>query len=1092
MMFEDAADISLSEIKAYRAFGFPSALGDPRNEPYFSVENPTDWITSCGYQLYLLHDGSEGSVSSYQPEDASTKQLKAFRTYPPDALASHNHEPSPSVPAAPITKPKRKAKGKSDPGRIKITRELKVDARETLDKIPATWVVPRVPTVYYIDKAQITTKSGKLQALDAFIRSEDQESWTGSNGHRAGDVKVFGLTDDPDQSILCRRSQLYCNGVDACELADEDLFSGSATREFDATENEAASSIGVLARLYGRIVNSTCKVKCDGVPILVRLKNASSYGKKFFIGCSKWSRNQRFDHIYWNIPSNVDENDLRFVMENNGRLLTHMTENETSYTHVVDGRIIPAKITNRPCKTEMLIFIPVKQEHSHKAYVLLRNPHNHPAHPNSKPSAADRTQLDAAVQAAGTTALTVKKLLNAHSTATIYGGARVSEISPALQTVEGVDGEMDEWEVASVLDRYKHRLTFASLYCDRKTTESFTQLFTELFDTIRQVTGKEFQLAPFVPGAKCRVIIMDGEVPQALGLAEWIKRYNNPEVSGIWTRDTTKLLKYCLKTCNPHFERHIDELPMRIPRSVIMRLKSILGLSNQKDIDDWHEFCAIQTDEAIINWYAHKKANPWVLPSINKFLSSIKDEDWDITPVHSNYVETAHAGRNAETNVGVPILTAILQAQERDNIWAAEIAQVERSGVMRNRWNGPAEREKLSAQRRNWKVRKSAVRNEELASLDSLKAERDTGMEDNKESIQRSKILEEQIKALRQEMKIDKHRTDLLALVNELHADIQAELSLRREWTIRKTGINSEIEKLRTGGLAGARTTGRRPERPAGEVVSAVADVALEFDANLHAEQAEGTIDSAPESDANLDVEQAEGVSIGSVLGELQENSPQPLSMIQDKSHIDSVLLTNLEIDWNSVPVAESDRSFSAEMTLFEQTMLESNFNLEEFLASVDPSTLDFGTVGWGGVDEMTVTHPAPHDYNELEYISLPTIYQENNSVLVSTSNQSTALFPPLLQPGEMLAPVSQGWELPRLPPPPSSPSSAHGPEESPDSNLGNGQPDSGFAVGPAPLDIDLGLNVSNIISGKRQRKPSSRAINAATSKRAKMVDPEL
>jgi hypothetical protein len=61
------------------------------------------------------------------------------------------------------------------------------------------------------------------------------------------------------------------------------------------------------------------------------------------------------------------------------------------------------------------------------------------------------------------------------------------------------------------------------------------------------------------------------------------------------------------------------------------------------------------------DWYAHKLANPWILPSINKFLSKITPSDWDLTPNHSNYVETAHAGRNAETSVGVGLLTAILQ-----------------------------------------------------------------------------------------------------------------------------------------------------------------------------------------------------------------------------------------------------------------------------------------------------------------------------------------------------------------------------------------------------------------------------------------------
>jgi hypothetical protein len=57
----------------------------------------------------------------------------------------------------------------------------------------------------------------------------------------------------------------------------------------------------------------------------------------------------------------------------------------------------------------------------------------------------------------------------------------------------------------------------------------------------------------------------------------------------------------------------------------------------------------------------HKLANPWILPSVNKFLSKISADSWDIMPNHSNYVETAHAGHNAETAIGVGLLTGILK-----------------------------------------------------------------------------------------------------------------------------------------------------------------------------------------------------------------------------------------------------------------------------------------------------------------------------------------------------------------------------------------------------------------------------------------------
>lgn len=74
---------------------------------------------------------------------------------------------------------------------------------------------------------------------------------------------------------------------------------------------------------------------------------------------------------------------------------------------------------------------------------------------------------------------------------------------------------------------------------------------------------------------------------------------------------------------------------------------------------------------------------------------------------------------------------------------------------MRHRWNGSGEREKLSAQRQVSKLRKAAVRNDQLTSYDSLKTDRETGAQDNKASLERQKVLESQIKSLQEAMKLD-------------------------------------------------------------------------------------------------------------------------------------------------------------------------------------------------------------------------------------------------------------------------------------------------------------------------------------------------
>ncbi|KAJ7739421.1 hypothetical protein DFH07DRAFT_983605 [Mycena maculata] len=278
----------------------------------------------------------------------------------------------------------------------------------------------------------------------------------------------------------------------------------------------------------------------------------------------------------------------------------------------------------------------------------------------------------------------------------------------------------------------------------------------------------------------------------------------------------------------------------------------------------------------------------------------------------------------------------------------------------------------------------------------------------------------------------------------ELQTDIQAEQTLRRE--------------LRKGGLAGARIKGRRPERPAGEDEWAVVQ------------------DTLDHFDGGLDVEQNEGSMAEYPPGKFPENQPKQLSMIE---------------------ATGSDNRFRADMALFEQTMFNSNpaeseFDLEEFLATIDPLTVNFGPMlGSTSLDDISATHPSPNEYNELEYFGPPTVYLANNSTLAYVPIEPTPQFPVLSQAAGLSASGSQDWRLPRLPPASQpSPPSAQASDGSPDTYSNNVEPDHGYTVGPAPLDIDLDLNDRNIIPGKRRRQPSTRAVDAAKAKRAKNGNP--
>jgi hypothetical protein len=62
---------------------FMDILSNLKNDPFFSVDIAGFWISSLGYQLDLLHDDSVTSSIRWRPEDASTKQQIAYRTYAP-------------------------------------------------------------------------------------------------------------------------------------------------------------------------------------------------------------------------------------------------------------------------------------------------------------------------------------------------------------------------------------------------------------------------------------------------------------------------------------------------------------------------------------------------------------------------------------------------------------------------------------------------------------------------------------------------------------------------------------------------------------------------------------------------------------------------------------------------------------------------------------------------------------------------------------------------------------------------------------------------------------------------------------------------
>ncbi|KAJ7823705.1 hypothetical protein B0H14DRAFT_3469879 [Mycena olivaceomarginata] len=380
-------------------------------------------------------------------------------------------------------------------------------------------------------------------------------------------------------------------------------------------------------------------------------------------------------------------------------------------------------------------------------------------------------------------------------------------------TFKGIEGDMDEWEVVGFSERFKCRIPFASFYCDRKTKPAFEQLFIELFDAVYRVTGDKFHLRLFYPDANCRVFVMDGEVAQVQGFSEFLAQYNSPSISGIIEGNSLEYVAYCLKTCVVHFQHHCDDLHRvdKVPLEVVTELRKILGAKDQAAVDKWHRYCAIQTDTAVKIQIGMLKSLqiPGTLPSISPFLSKIAPNDYNLTPNTTNLAESAHAGTNAQTSTQLALLPGILRKYTCDNVQVDEIHQFIRNGGMRKRWNGPSEREKLSAQCKGWAAKAVFERHEHLIAFNELSQEREEGQEEWKFSLSRQKAIQREIEELQEQLKVDRRREDLKTEVKVLRLEIDAERQNRRDWVSRRGEIDAKLRELRNGPFKGVQIQGR-------------------------------------------------------------------------------------------------------------------------------------------------------------------------------------------------------------------------------------------------------------------------------------------
>ncbi|CAK5265840.1 unnamed protein product [Mycena citricolor] len=347
---------------------------------------------------------------------------------------------------------------------------------------------------------------------------------------------------------------------------------------------------------------------------------------------------------------------------------------------------------------------------------------------------------------------------------------------------------MDKWEIAGFLDFVNKCYMFGSLFCDTKSTQAYEQIWSKFFDVIQRLTGRLFKLAPFYPDAKCRVILLDGEVAQAQALGTFLVKYNNPNISSIRSRDPLEMLSYTLKTCSVHFNQHANLDPqLQLPSGllgisqswnglfplILFKNCAIIVISQAPWRSRYSEVEAlISPYPAALNWFKQKQANPWILRSLNQVASNIAFEDYNTTPHHTNLIESAHAACKRETEKRVGLLDAILDAWRRDNAHAVNLAQMERSGVLHKRNNDTYHREVNSAQRAKWAWQLAAQHSLQTQDFLSLKAELADGNTELAASLARSKELKAEMDHVKAQLGLDRHGKHFAIQLDELRAKI--------------------------------------------------------------------------------------------------------------------------------------------------------------------------------------------------------------------------------------------------------------------------------------------------------------------------------
>ncbi|KAJ7104628.1 hypothetical protein C8R44DRAFT_987854 [Mycena epipterygia] len=233
--------------------------------------------------------------------------------------------------ASPAKQRKRKDKGKGKApdsetetenglrvtlGGRKGSKGMFVDELIDITVAPECWAIPPSHRVAYILDLNQTPESlvgpRKTMTVDAFIKKQCQDAWTGPTGSKKIGLASVTILDEGDE-ILSPEHLASFERWDDSGSTTEQLIS-APTRA--AKIAEANDVVAIANAFYQSAKRLACpgkyeteegELSCSGHAVMRKFRSGKSNGKAHFIGCFNWADDDGMQHRFLKILDNVRE-----------------------------------------------------------------------------------------------------------------------------------------------------------------------------------------------------------------------------------------------------------------------------------------------------------------------------------------------------------------------------------------------------------------------------------------------------------------------------------------------------------------------------------------------------------------------------------------------------------------------------------------------------------------------------------------------------------------------------------------------------------------------------------------------------------------